>query len=829
MELDFQPRALFCIAGHALNTGDPDAALAAAWIATTSGGMFPVPIALGPHARSFPDAVVEQLPELYRWSRADPGLALDTDAPHELLNLLGDRKKALASLEGMAAVFERHLAKREKFEAGRLVRLRADGTEGVVLASLGDSETGYLLFLFDYQEPVTALFEDVDGLEASMPIDDDAFVECALESLVQQPAAGWLLRDLDLLARPGWAELQTLALAKFYRLLVSGRADWGDAKSVLRYLKQLIRTCDPTLRKQLNSLLPELVNPAKRKRAGLAQWDAAAMGRLEELIDDAWVRVDHSTASYQRWKSILEAEAAKSAEEQKRRTVREPKTRVLRANVTAHELLSLEWPLTQGASAYRRAVASALEWLGSRLGTELPTHWATGIHEIELGGVRLEVAAAQRLFAMRLEHPDAKEPARTWRLEGTVVGLEAGEGGMVGLRLSTQDRVKLPAPPRSVPGLLDAWRAEPGLCVSDQVPENRPIDTSLALFRLRDDIADPDRNYTIWVFPTGHANAMRRLPALAQKCALTSHMIADYNQGLHVLHEGSWHSYPPRQAVPVAYTLEAAARQVNALIAAASKAASNSPRFRDVLEFIREATAPAPLQPPSEKPLASDAPEQSPGPAQMPARSSAVTDLQRQLDNAIGEADAVRGELAEAQAEAKRLRAKLRALEAQIAGGRDRGAPETDGPPAHPSSLTEITEWAPTLAPRVMFAEKALRAASRIDHLDSALIYRAVQALHDHYWPMRWGDEEGAKERWEGFLQESRLRLTPIGAAPTNHRYADAYQALVDGKQVTVDLHIQGNSSRDVRRCVRIYFHADEERRIICVGALPSHLDSTLS
>lgn len=79
------------------------------------------------------------------------------------------------------------------------------------------------------------------------------------------------------------------------------------------------------------------------------------------------------------------------------------------------------------------------------------------------------------------------------------------------------------------------------------------------------------------------------------------------------------------------------------------------------------------------------------------------------------------------------------------------------------------------------------------------------------------------------FLDEQRLRCSRVGAAPDNHRFADAYQAIVGGKRVTLDLHIQGNSGRDPRRCLRIYLKADDARQIVCVRHLPTHLDSTLT
>src|SRR5690606_1238259 len=175
--------------------------------------------------------------------------------------------------------------------------------------------------------------------------------------------------------------------------------------------------------------------------------------------------------------------------------------------------------------------------------------------------------------------------------------------------------------------------------------------------------------------------------------------------------------------------------------------------------------------------------------------------------------------------EVKRLKARLRALRSTAEDASvDDLAEETD----FPDDLASLPDWVAGIGPRVIFADKALREAAKIDHTEPLRIYASLQALHDHYWPMLWANDPGARDRWETFLAEHRLTFSRVGTALDDRRYADAYHAVVGGKRVPLDMHVSGNSGRNPRRCLRIYLHADAEREVICVGHLPTHLTNSL-
>ena len=74
-----------------------------------------------------------------------------------------------------------------------------------------------------------------------------------------------------------------------------------------------------------------------------------------------------------------------------------------------------------------------------------------------------------------------------------------------------------------------------------------------------------------------------------------------------------------------------------------------------------------------------------------------------------------------------------------------------------------------------------------------------------------------------------RLRCGQIGVAADHSHFEAEYQAKVGRRTIDMTLHIQGSSSRDPTRCIRIYFHPDESTRQIVIGHLPTHLANTLT
>lgn len=610
--------------------------------------------------------------------------------------------------------------------------------------------------------------------------------------------------------------------------------------AAIRIFKMLLATFKAhehdDVRAKVRACLPELVNQKRRPRGHANPHTARTAQELMNLLQELEVyllaRHDFEHQDYSRHKDEFEevllmddlggeeAQVAPPAEppppERRPRPATPPKPRPLRGPATNHELLALEWPLHEAADGFAAAKRSVLDWLSCKLGTQLPHGWADGIHEIELGSVRLQVVAGSSVFAMRLEHPDHEFSLRTWRVECTLVqGTTAG--GMAGVRVRVQDRAgeDLPAPRRSIPGLVRELRKSPGLQVAPGIAAIQHADTEAKAFELRNAIRDTARAYPLWVVSSVDVEAFGELPTLAALWTVADRRVLPSNVAAPV--PGAlWHVYAPGEDRPRAVGVDRIREEVTSAIEHAATQFANGPDFRDVLDFYREALARTGKRRPTE-------PE-----ANLVPLPRGAADLQQQLDAAIGEADVLRQELAQSRREVRTLRGKLHQLSLAT---RTRAADHAADPisAAYPKSLESIADWVTSLERRVVVAEKALKHAARVDHAECERVYAALAALHDLYWEMRWGDQPDARRRWEEFLLQSRIRCGPIGTATDDRRYAADYQALFGQRKVEMTLHLQGSSSRDPRRCLRVYFHPCDDTRRVLVGHLPTHLTSTLT
>lgn len=145
-------------------------------------------------------------------------------------------------------------------------------------------------------------------------------------------------------------------------------------------------------------------------------------------------------------------------------------------------------------------------------------------------------------------------------------------------------------------------------------------------------------------------------------------------------------------------------------------------------------------------------------------------------------------------------------------------------------TLQGLSSWVQAnLGGRMVIHVKAARAARKSAFADPGLVYRTLQALADHYWPMRFLGDATSRDTWEAFLETEHLSCGPTGAAVYDRRTRSAYLVNWQHRQVELDQHLQGASSRDEARTFRVYFHVDTERQVIVVGHLPSHLPNSLT
>lgn len=499
-----------------------------------------------------------------------------------------------------------------------------------------------------------------------------------------------------------------------------------------------------------------------------------------------------------------------------------------------HDLLTSEWPLVAGEGAFDAAAETTLGWLGEKLGMTLPTSWANGRHEIERQGTRLELEASPTLFAFRLEHPDAAEPARWWRLEATILAGVRDSPTMVGLRLFARDLIELPPPSLSAPGLLRRWAEGPGLVVAG-LPTNRRLRVKDAetVQRLDETIRSPGRGSMVCVLAPGLEKGIEhRMLGLCQIERLEPAAEQDYASRFGAMAPGCAHAFLPGEMRPRAVDLSA--REGKALLwrmAFESRRRTEIPSFRDIADAIRESNA-RPRVDPAMQAIADAA-------AQAEARAAAASrearDLGELLEIALAERDEKASELDAAQAGRERADAELQDALEEIARLKARlhaptshrdSQPRTV-PAADPTTLAELPGWVKSLEPRLVITDKALRHAVDVQHRDVAKIYATLRALADQYWTMRWGDDADARRKWTGFINNQHLRCSNVGEAALTGRFEDEYKFVHEGRTRRATLHIQGSSSRDPLRCLRIYFWPDDERQQIVVSHLPTHLTNS--
>lgn len=148
-----------------------------------------------------------------------------------------------------------------------------------------------------------------------------------------------------------------------------------------------------------------------------------------------------------------------------------------------------------------------------------------------------------------------------------------------------------------------------------------------------------------------------------------------------------------------------------------------------------------------------------------------------------------------------------------------------------PTSIDEVAGWAEMAldSTRIVLHTRANRFAKKSAFRDPSLVARVLQALCEHYWPMKMEGDSAAGEAWSSFLVNERLECGLTGAAVTDHRTSDSYHVRVEGRRLPLDMHVSGSDARRPEECLRIYFHADKQTKRIVVGHYPSHLRNSLS
>ena len=133
------------------------------------------------------------------------------------------------------------------------------------------------------------------------------------------------------------------------------------------------------------------------------------------------------------------------------------------------------------------------------------------------------------------------------------------------------------------------------------------------------------------------------------------------------------------------------------------------------------------------------------------------------------------------------------------------------------------------LAGKVVLHSRAIRAARKSPFEDTALVYKSLLVLRDHYVPMKHAGGAQLRAAYDQALRELHLEDAPCFTGPGAGNEGDTYIVEFAGRKRELDRHLKGSNNRDPRFGFRLYFFWDDDEQQVVVGSLPGHLESRLT
>lgn len=204
---------------------------------------------------------------------------------------------------------------------------------------------------------------------------------------------------------------------------------------------------------------------------------------------------------------------------------------------------------------------------------------------------------------------------------------------------------------------------------------------------------------------------------------------------------------------------------------------------------------------------------------QMEAMRETIRALRRKLASAVEQRDQARREL-------ERLRTPEMLKEAAVLPAEnDREIDDDDGLPQDWESLFS---WAhQNFQGKIAFTSRARRVARKSPFRDIGQVARAIRLLACEYHDLVMIGGDDCRDAFDAQCIKQGFSVSLTGAAANDHRTANTYEAAWEGRSYAMDRHLQGSSSRDVTRGLRIYFAMVGS--VLVIGHLPNHLRNTLT
>ena len=154
--------------------------------------------------------------------------------------------------------------------------------------------------------------------------------------------------------------------------------------------------------------------------------------------------------------------------------------------------------------------------------------------------------------------------------------------------------------------------------------------------------------------------------------------------------------------------------------------------------------------------------------------------------------------------------------------------------PIH-DSYAELPKWVDSyFSDRIFLHPRAIRELKHAAFEKIALVYEAIRLLAEAYWSMRANQAPSQRqtlsENWEAGVQKLSLEYNAQSIAENRlGEFREAYTitySIGQRRQQILGPHLKYGNTKDDRRCMRIYFIWDDDRQLIVIGHLPSHLDT---
>ena len=142
-------------------------------------------------------------------------------------------------------------------------------------------------------------------------------------------------------------------------------------------------------------------------------------------------------------------------------------------------------------------------------------------------------------------------------------------------------------------------------------------------------------------------------------------------------------------------------------------------------------------------------------------------------------------------------------------------------------ALSDIEAWAAENADRLIILPRAINATKRSPYENAPFLYECLELLATEYTQVK----TGAADRFAFKTKADAMGLEYGGSVEPSRagECGDQYFIRWGGRRRFLDQHLTKGNTRDPRYCMRIYFTFDEDTKMVVIGSMPGHLNTSTS